>query len=68
VVVAATPVDLAHLVRVGKPVIRARYEFAETGEPQLSTLVDAFLDRIAARGTGRRQETAEDGSERFKSD
>jgi predicted GTPase len=68
VVVAATPVDLARLIRVGKPVVRARYEFAETGEPQLSTLIDAFIDRIAARGTKRRHESAEDGSERFKSD
>ncbi len=45
VVIAATPVDLARLLRLDKPVIRARYEFAETGEPKLSTLVDAFVDR-----------------------
>ncbi len=46
VVVAATPVDLARLLRLNKPVVRARYEYAETGEPRLSALVDAFVDRI----------------------
>jgi predicted GTPase len=43
VVVAATPIDLASAVRVAKPVVRARYEFAETGEPTLSGLLDTFL-------------------------
>ncbi|MBI3513191.1 MAG: GTPase [Proteobacteria bacterium] len=45
VVVAATPVDLAALIRPSKPVVRARYEFAETGTPRLSDLVDGFLAR-----------------------
>lgn len=45
VVVAATPVDLARLVRVGKPIVRARYEFAEAGEPRLGALVDRWLAR-----------------------
>jgi predicted GTPase len=49
VVVAATPVDLSRLVRVGKPIVRARYEFAETGEPRLGALVDAWLARRPAR-------------------
>jgi len=44
-VVAATPVDLARLIDVGKPVVRARYEFAEAGEPRLGDLVDAWLER-----------------------
>jgi predicted GTPase len=47
VVIAATPVDLARLLKLGKKVVRARYEFAETGEPRLSAIVDAFVDRIA---------------------
>jgi predicted GTPase len=42
-VVAATPVDLARLVKVGKPIVRARYEFAERGEPRLGELVDNWL-------------------------
>jgi predicted GTPase len=42
-VVAATPVDLARLIAVGKPIIRARYDFAEAAEPGLGALVDAWL-------------------------
>jgi predicted GTPase len=48
VVVAATPVDLARLIAVSKPIVRARYEFAETGEPTLGGLVDAWLKRFGA--------------------
>ena len=43
VVVAATPIDLAALIAVNKPIVRARYEFAEAGEPTLGAVVDAFL-------------------------
>lgn len=42
-VVSATPIDLAALTRIEKPVIRARYDYAEDGSPALSTIVDAFL-------------------------
>jgi predicted GTPase len=44
-VVAATPLDLAALIPLAKPVVRARYEFAEAGAPTLAALVDAFLAR-----------------------
>ena len=43
VVVAATPCDLARLVRLTKPVVRARYEYAELEEPGLGAAFDAFL-------------------------
>ena len=43
VVVAATPLDLAALIPLDKPVVRARYEFADAGEPTLGTVVDRFL-------------------------
>jgi predicted GTPase len=43
VVVAATPADLAALIAINKPVVRVRYEFAETGAPLLSTLLEQFL-------------------------
>ena len=43
VVVAATPIDLAALVRLDKPVVRARYEFADAGDPTLGAVVDRFL-------------------------
>ncbi len=48
VVVAATPIDLAALVPIAKPVVRARYEFAEVDEPGLGARVDAFLDALPA--------------------
>ena len=43
VVVSATPCDLAALIDINKPVVRARYEFAEVGKPGLGGLVGAFL-------------------------
>ncbi len=45
VVVAATPIDLAALISISKPVVRARYEFAEDQAEPLSPIVDAFLRR-----------------------
>jgi len=50
-VIAATPSDLSHLIRLDQPVIRARYEFGEIGEPRLSMLIDDFLQGRKA-GTG----------------
>jgi predicted GTPase len=44
-VIAGTPADLTHLIEIDKPVVRARYEFAEVGEPRLSTLIESFLHR-----------------------
>ncbi|WP_455366715.1 hypothetical protein, partial [Kaarinaea lacus] len=43
IVVAATPCDLAALIKINKQVVRVRYEFAEAGEPKLSKLVEEFL-------------------------
>jgi predicted GTPase len=43
VVVTATPCDIGALIKIDKPVIRARYEFAEAGEPGLASLVEDFL-------------------------
>ena len=42
-VVAATPIDLARLIAIDRPVVRARYDYAEDGAPTLSDFVDAFL-------------------------
>jgi predicted GTPase len=47
VVVSGTPIDLAALVRPGKPVVRARYEFAEVETPGLGGEIDRFLARYA---------------------
>jgi predicted GTPase len=43
VIVSASPIDLAARVDVGKPIVRARYEYADAGEPTLGSLVDAFV-------------------------
>jgi predicted GTPase len=48
VVVAATPIDLAALITVNKPVVRARYEFADAGEPTLGAVIDSFLRGASA--------------------
>jgi predicted GTPase len=45
VVVSATPIDLAALIAIDKPVVRARYEFADAGEPTLASVVEEFLRR-----------------------
>lgn len=47
VVVTATPCDIGALIKIDKPVIRARYEFAEVGEPGLTTLIEEFLNKIS---------------------
>ncbi|HET7340129.1 MAG TPA: GTPase [Methylomirabilota bacterium] len=46
VVVAATPVDLARLLGVKTPIVRARYDFEEAGEPGLAAFVDGWLGRL----------------------
>ncbi len=43
VVVAGTPIDFARVVHVDLPVVRARYGYADAGEPRLLDLVAAFL-------------------------
>jgi predicted GTPase len=43
VVVSATPCDLGALIRIDKPIVRARYEFAEAGDPGLGRFLERFL-------------------------
>jgi len=43
VVVSATPLGLTTLVALDKPVVRARYELADAGNPTLGALVDRVL-------------------------
>ena len=45
-VVAATPIDLARLINIGVPVVRAHYDYADAGHPTLIELVD---DRLAEK-------------------
>jgi predicted GTPase len=46
-VVSATPADIGRLLHLNKTLVRARYEFAEVGEPRLSDIIDAFARRCA---------------------
>jgi len=48
VVVSGTPIDLAALLGVDKPVVRARYEFEEAERPGLGDAVDDFLRSLRA--------------------
>ncbi|MGK7929400.1 MAG: cyclic 2,3-diphosphoglycerate synthase [Spirulina sp.] len=48
-VVAATPIDLAALIQVNKPLIRARYEFAEASIPGLSHYIHHFVAKIPVK-------------------
>ena len=50
VVVAGTPVDLAALVRITRPLVRARYEFAEMDDPGLWGEVQRFLKGAGVHG------------------
>lgn len=43
VVIAATPIDLARLGGIERPVVRARYSYADAGEPTLASLVLGLL-------------------------
>ena len=50
VVVAATPIDLAGVIDVAVPIVRARYGYANFGPPRLTDLIDLRL--AAWRGAG----------------
>jgi predicted GTPase len=51
VVIAGTPSDLSHILELDKPVVHARYEFAEAGEPSLGNLIEDFLHRRGVLAT-----------------
>ena len=43
VIIVAAPLDLASLLHTDRPVVRARYDYADAGRPTLGALVDIFL-------------------------
>jgi predicted GTPase len=55
VIVSATPIDLSALVKVSKPIVRVRYEYADAGEPTLGQAVDEFLARRTDLRIGSRE-------------
>jgi predicted GTPase len=54
VIVLGTPIDLAAMIEVNKPIRRSRYEFADLEEPGLGAAVEQFLDRLGQCGHGPR--------------
>jgi predicted GTPase len=44
-VIVATPVDLTRIVRIDKPMLRARYALAETSHPDLAELLEERMKR-----------------------
>ena len=54
VIVSGTPLDLARLVPLRLPVIRARYAYADAGEPRLADFVETFLERCGLAAVGAR--------------
>jgi predicted GTPase len=44
VVISGTPVDLAALIDIDKPIVRARYAYADAGAPVLADVIAPFLD------------------------
>ncbi|TAJ17779.1 MAG: GTPase [Dehalococcoidia bacterium] len=47
-VISGTPIDLAALVHVPQRIVRARYEFADSGDPSLGAAIDAAIARLIA--------------------
>jgi predicted GTPase len=45
VVIVGTPIDLSRIVKISKPIVPARYELQEIGQPDLAHVVDDFLRR-----------------------
>ncbi len=43
VVVVATPIDLARLIRIDKPTVRATYAVTDVSQPTIDDIIDAFL-------------------------
>jgi predicted GTPase len=40
-IVSGTPIDLSRVIKINKPLQRARYELQEIGQPTLETILKA---------------------------
>jgi predicted GTPase len=52
VVVVGTPIDLGRVIRIVKPMVRARYSYGDAGEPTLGGLVRHWWQRRSAVAAG----------------
>lgn len=50
VVLAATPIDLARLIHVKRPVVRVRYELEDMGAPTLKEILNNFVEKVVRVG------------------
>lgn len=48
-VLSGTPIDLGRLITPNKKLIRVRYSIEELGEPNLTTVVDEFIERFVTK-------------------
>jgi predicted GTPase len=46
-VVVGTPIDLSRIVRIDRPIVRARYELQEIGRPDLADALSGLLKKLA---------------------
>jgi predicted GTPase len=42
-VIIGTPIDLGKIIKINKPIVRAKYELQEIGKPSLSDLITKFI-------------------------
>lgn len=52
ILISASPFDIARVLQIEKPVLRARYDFAEIEDPKFSTIVEDFLEATDERDSG----------------
>ena len=43
IVITGTPIDLGKIIRINKPIVRAKYELQELSKPGLSNIIQALL-------------------------
>ncbi len=50
VVLIGTPIDLTRLVKFKKPTVRVRYDLKEKGQPNMTEIVDRFIEQRVKTG------------------
>jgi predicted GTPase len=43
IVITGTPIDLGKIIRINKPIVRAKYELQELSKPGLSDIIQTLL-------------------------
>jgi len=49
-VVVATPIDLNRIINIRKPNTRVYYDLQEIGDPNLSQVIDEFVNKFGLKG------------------